>query len=118
MEKKKWGQLLTLDLFGCDKSLLINPEKLKSFSNQIIKKINMVAHGEPLVERFGDGELYGYSLIQFIETSSITMHVDNFGNRVFIDVFSCKEFDSKKAEKFSKEFFRAKKIVAKTLYRG
>jgi len=118
MKKKRWGQLLTLDLFDCDKSFLVSPEKLKSFSNQIIQKIGMVAHGEPLVDKFGMGDLEGYSLMQFIETSSITMHMDDFGGRAFIDIFSCKEFDSKKAESFSKEFFKAKRIIAKTLYRG
>jgi S-adenosylmethionine/arginine decarboxylase-like enzyme len=31
--------------------------------------------------------------MQFIETSSITVHADEFSSRCFIDVFSCRQFD-------------------------
>ena len=31
--------------------------------------------------------------MQFIETSSITIHADEFSRRCFIDVFSCRGFD-------------------------
>jgi hypothetical protein len=31
--------------------------------------------------------------MQFIETSSITVHADEFACRCFIDVFSCRAFD-------------------------
>jgi hypothetical protein len=54
----------------------------------------MRAHGPLHLERFGDGELEGWSAMQFIETSSITVHADEFGCRCFIDVFSCKPFDA------------------------
>ena len=35
--------------------------------------------------------------MQFIETSSITIHADEFGGRCFIDVFSCRPFDAERA---------------------
>jgi len=50
-------------------------------------------------------------MMQFIETSSIVAHFDEIWDRAFIDVFSCKTFDSKVAGKFSKEFFKAKRVV-------
>jgi hypothetical protein len=37
--------------------------------------------------------LEGPSAMQFIETSSITIHADETAGRCFIDVFSCREFD-------------------------
>ena len=108
MMNQIWGQTLSLDLGECDILVLTNPEKLKLFSKALCKEIEMIPHGEPLVERFGEGELEGYSLMQFIETSSITVHCDEIGLRVFIDIFSCKRFDSDIAREFCKRFFKAK----------
>ena len=108
---------MSIDLEGCDNSLLTNPEKLKEFSKRICKEIDMVPFGEPMIHRFGEGSLEGYSMIQFIMTSSITVHLDEVDNRAFIDIFSCKRFDVKTAKKFCKNFFKAKKIKAKNLYR-
>ena len=38
-------------------------------------------------------ELEGWSALQFIETSSITVHADEVFGRCFVDVFSCRPFD-------------------------
>jgi S-adenosylmethionine decarboxylase len=54
----------------------------------------MRGHGPLRLERFGNGELVGWSAMQFIETSSITIHADEFSGRCFVDVFSCREFDA------------------------
>jgi S-adenosylmethionine decarboxylase len=112
-----WGQSLSIDLGGCNDYLLTNPEKLKEFSKKICKEIDMVPFGEPIIHRFGEGSLEGYSMMQFIMTSSITVHLDEVEKRAFIDIFSCKRFDVKAAKKFCKNFFKAKKIRAKNLYR-
>jgi len=117
--KKVWGQLLSLDLNRCEHSFMNNPEKLREFSKEICREIDMVPFGEPIIKRFpiGNETLEGYSMMQFIMTSSITVHLDEIDNRAFIDIFSCKRFDAKIAKKFCKNFFRAKKIRAKNLYR-
>lgn len=114
-----WGQSLSIDLGGCAHSLMINPKKLREFSKRICKEIGMVPFGEPLVKRFpiGNATLEGYSMMQFIMTSSITVHLDEIENRAFIDIFSCKKFNTEKAKKFCKNFFKAKTIRAKNLYR-
>ena len=59
----------------------------------VIDAIGMRAHGPLMLERFGDGELEGWSAMQFIQTSSITLHADEAGGRCFVDVFSCRRFD-------------------------
>jgi|TARA_Y100000310_G_C20675761_1_gene812939 S-adenosylmethionine/arginine decarboxylase-like enzyme len=117
MKNKNWGQLLVLNLYDCENKILKSELKLKKFCLELCKKIQMNPYGKPLIKRFGKGELEGYSLMQFIETSSITIHADEFGNRVFIDIFSCKEFDPKIAEEFSKSFFRAKSAKANLVER-
>lgn len=113
----QWGKSTSINLSDCDRKRLNDPKALKLFIQKIIKKIHMIAHGPCYVERFGIGKLAGYSAMQFIETSSITVHCDEVGNRAFIDVFSCKDFDAEEAKKFAIKFFRAKKASSVTLDR-
>ena len=103
----KWGQLSIIDLHDCDSELIKNPEQIKEFALALCKEIGMIPYGQPRVERFGQGDIEGYSMVLFIETSTITAHFDEIENRAFIDIFSCKEFDSEKAEQFSKEYFKS-----------
>jgi len=112
-----WGKSLAIDLYKCAAHRLTDPDGLKKFTGELVRVVDMVAHGECYIDRFGIGDLRGYSAMQFIETSSITIHIDEKGKRVFIDIFSCKDFDTQKAEKFSREYFGAKGIKSTTLLR-
>jgi S-adenosylmethionine decarboxylase len=109
-----WGYSVSINLFDCSLKLISDPKKIKLFISKIIPEIDMVAHGPCYVERFGCGNLEGYSAMQFIETSSITVHCDEPGKRAFIDVFSCKNFDFEKAAQFSQAFFQAKTLTTIT----
>jgi S-adenosylmethionine/arginine decarboxylase-like enzyme len=102
-----WGKSASIDLHECSHDRLISRDILEQYVKELIDLIGMVAHGPCYIDRFGEGELEGFSAMQFIETSSVTVHLDEVGNRAFIDVFSCKDFDAAKAEAFSKEFFQA-----------
>lgn len=108
---------MSIDLYDCERSLLTDRKKLKEFCLQLCKEIEMKPFGSPLIKRFGKGNLRGYSLMQFIETSSITIHLDEFGLRAFVDIFSCKTFDANKAKKFAQSFFKAKRIRYRNFYR-
>lgn len=112
-----WGKSVAIDLKECNVSILSDPEKIRNFILEIINVVDMKAHGPTYIDRFGIGELEGWSAMQFIETSSITVHADEVGLRCFVDVFSCKGFDEKKAEEFSKKYFGAKESKATTLIR-
>jgi S-adenosylmethionine decarboxylase len=89
-----WGMLAAIDLHGCERARLEDPDAIRTFVPRVIEAIGMQAHGPLHLERFGDGELEGWSAMQFIETSSITIHADEFADRCFVDVFSCKPFDA------------------------
>ncbi|HBE90793.1 MAG: hypothetical protein A3E37_02800 [Candidatus Andersenbacteria bacterium RIFCSPHIGHO2_12_FULL_46_9] len=115
---KPWGKSLAIDLAGCDHDKLISPEGLKRFVVEVVTVVDMVAQGECYVERFGQGDLEGYSAMQFIETSSVTVHLDEVGNRAFIDILSCKDFDANKAEEFSKTYFQAQSVKSTIVERG
>jgi S-adenosylmethionine/arginine decarboxylase-like enzyme len=88
-----WGMMAVIDLHDCDREALADPETIRMFVSEVVPAIGMVAHGPTLLERFGEGELEGWSAMQFIETSSLTIHADEFSGRCYIDVFSCKAFD-------------------------
>lgn len=112
-----WGKLAIINLYDCDKNIIKNKRKIKRFIVDLCKKIGMKRKGKTIIKRFGKDSLYGYSAMQFIETSSITIHFDEIKNRAFIDIFSCKNFNEKKVEMFSKKFFKAKKSKVKILPR-
>ena len=113
-----WGKLASVNLYGCDHSLLQSKDGIRKYLVGLCKVIKMKRMGEPIIKKFGEGNLEGYSAMQFIETSSVTLHLDDkMGDRAFIDIFSCKDFSAKEAEKFSKDFFKAKKSKMKVFIR-
>ena len=89
--------LAAIDLHGCQRSRLADPDTIRRFVPALIDAIGMRAHGPLRLDRFGDDELQGWSAMQFIETSSITIHADETWCRCFIDIFSCKPFAAEKA---------------------
>lgn len=86
--------LAAIDLHDCDRATLADPDAIRCFVPHVIDAIGMRAHGPLHIDRFGDGDLEGWSAMQFIETSSITLHADEVSGRCFVDVFSCRPFDA------------------------
>ncbi len=114
-----WGLLASINLYGCNKEKITTPAIFKEFLAALTKEIDMKAHGEPMIEKFAEGHLEGYSVLQFIETSSITIHFDDkIGDRAFIDIFSCKYFDADKAKAFCQNYFEAKDATCASMLRN
>jgi len=111
MEKMNFwfGKTTSIDLHHVDIKM-ITPEKIKKYTRDACKLLKMKRHGDTLIGRFGKGKLRGYSMMQFIETSSITAHFDDKGHRAFIDIFSCQKYDSKKIANFTEKYFKATKM--------
>lgn len=104
-----WGLLASVDLYDCNPKYIRQPKKIKELIIGLCSAIKMKRYGGLLIKKFGQGSLLGYSAMQFIETSSITIHFDEPENRAFIDIFSCKFFDPFAAAEFCKKFLEAKK---------
>ena len=100
-----WGTLAAIDLHGCDFDPLADPDCIRAFVPALIDAIGMRAHGPLALERFGDGDLEGWSAMQFIETSTIIVHADEVAHRCFVDVFSCRPFDAELAAAVAVEHF-------------
>lgn len=119
MNDNFWGKSISMNLAGCNENVS-DLEKIREFIDKLCLEIKMTPHGPLHIEKFGYGDLLGYSCMQFIETSSITCHFDDLkgeSNRAFIDIFSCKDFDEKTALKFCAKFFGAKTSEMKTFIR-
>jgi S-adenosylmethionine/arginine decarboxylase-like enzyme len=59
----------------------------------------------------------GTSAVQFILTSSIVIHTLDQLKAIYINIFSCKVYDPKVAEKFTVEWFGATDCSAKLIDR-
>jgi S-adenosylmethionine/arginine decarboxylase-like enzyme len=100
-----WGMLAAIDLHDGDRARLADADTIRRFVPALIDAIGMQAHGPLMIDRFGDDELEGWSALQFIETSSITIHADEVFGRCFVDVFSCRSFDPDRAAALAVEHF-------------
>lgn len=117
--EKIYGYELILNLFECNKDIITSREKLKEYVDTLCKLIEMKPYGETLLPYFGEKEEFtkGYSLVQLIETSSITGHFSDFWRTAYLNIFSCKTYDEKLAKEFTQEFFGAKRMQARFLTR-
>jgi S-adenosylmethionine decarboxylase len=107
-----WGYHLILDCSGCDSSKMKDKQNVHQWITNLVKDIDMEPIGEPRIEYTAehDEDKAGFTVIQVIVTSSITAHfIDKLGH-IYLDVFSCKEFDQSTVENSVKESFGAEKI--------
>jgi S-adenosylmethionine/arginine decarboxylase-like enzyme len=114
---RTWGKHLILDAAGCSPKMIRNEVVVASFAKSLVKRIDMVPYGEPQVVMFGSGNKKGYTLVQLIETSNITAHFVEENNSMYLDVFSCKDFDPDVVTEAVREYFDAKKFRTKVLLR-
>jgi len=119
MKKKIYGKELILDLMDCDPKIIRSKKKILEYSNRVCDLIKVKKYGKPLIERFALHKDFaaGYSLVQLIESSSISCHFSELWNQAFINIFSCKLFNDKIATEFTKRFFKAKKNKNRILIR-
>lgn len=119
MQKRIYGKELILDLVDCNPEIIRSKKKILEYLDKLCQIIKMKKYGSPIVKRFGFGQDYtaGYSAIQLIETSAVTSHFSEAWNSVYINIFSCKSFDERKAKDFTQEFFRAKKVKNRVILR-
>ena len=114
-----WGQHLIVDMSSCNLTAVADKERIHSFCDELVEKIDMVPYGKPVIKHFAkhDPHVSGYTLVQLIETSNITAHfVENVGD-VYLDVFSCKEFSQGRVLEICRDFFSPLTLHATNLSR-
>jgi len=87
-----WGYHLMVDCSGC--TGIDSRENIYNFTKDLIKRIDMTAYGEPIIEYLLEGDpKQGYSMLQLITTSNLAGHFMELDSTAYIDVFSCKDFE-------------------------
>ena len=112
---KNYGKELVLDVHNCDPSTFTR-KSIKKFFKELCELIDMEReklswwddHGlEPELQQT-ESHTKGTTAVQFILTSNITIHTLDLLQNVYINIFSCKDFDPEVAKKFSEEWFKGK----------
>jgi len=107
-----YGKELILDLHNCDLEMFTR-EKITKYFIEVCKVIGM-ERAELFFWDYEDNEkerreaaehLAGVSAVQFIQTSNITVHTLDKLKKVFVNIFTCKDFDQEDAAKFTEWFF-------------
>lgn len=113
-----WGWHLVLNMYECDLERIRSADVIRQFVIALCDLIEMRRFGEPTIVNFGDDpRVSGYSLVQLIETSNICAHFADASRAVYLDIFSCKQFDPEVAARFSIETFQAEKASGTFLSR-
>lgn len=116
---KAWGMLTSLDIYQCDADIIRNPKAIREFTIKLCDKINVTRYGDMQLVLFGDDpRVHGYSMSQMIETSLISAHFAEESNSVYLDIFSCKYYDSKKLAEFSVDFLKGRDFAMHCILRG
>jgi len=114
---RTWGKHLILDAAGCSPKMIGSSIVIGNFTKDLVRRIDMKAYGDPQIVMFGTGNKKGYTLIQLIETSNIAGHFVEENNTMYLDVFSCKDFDPEVVKELVHEYFDAQKFNIKVLLR-
>lgn len=107
---QSWGYETLIDSANSPTADVTDPDLIKLFLITLVKEIDMVAFGDPIVVHFGDGELSGWTGIQLIETSCLTIHANDCSGDIYFNCFSCKPYDIKIVERVYKDFFNPERM--------
>jgi len=107
-----YGKELILDLHNCNSSTF-SRKSIEKFLKQLCKLISMKREdiyfwdyeGFPEEYNKAPDHLKGTSCVQFIKTSTIVIHTLDILKKVFINIFSCKEFNIEDTTNFVVSWF-------------
>jgi S-adenosylmethionine/arginine decarboxylase-like enzyme len=117
VETKPWGFHAIMDCSDVELAKIQDADNIRAWIADLLVKIDMVPVGDPIVSLTGIGmpDKEGYTAIQVIVTSSIVAHFIDQDRHIYIDVFSCKEFNPQSVEDSIKQFFGGATQIKKIL---
>lgn len=112
-----FGTELILDLHECDPGTF-NRESILGYLVDVCDKIKMERVGlhwwddltHPDAEGYEEDHLVGTSVVQFIKTSNITIHSLDILKKLYLNLFSCKDFDAEVVKEFTEQWFKGKVV--------
>lgn len=117
MTLTSYGKELILDIHECDPQTFTR-DSIEDYFEEVCDLIDMERcelywwddYGNPPDEQETEPHLKGTSAVQFIITSNITIHTLDLMKSVYLNIFSCKDFDPVIAKQFSEEWFKGKTV--------
>jgi len=117
MTNEPYGKELILDLHECDTSLF-NRVDIENYFKLVCDLIEMERcelywwDDQEVPPEMCETEphLKGTSAVQFIRTSNITIHTLDLMGNVYINVFSCKDFDDGTVKRFTEDWFKGRTV--------
>ncbi len=113
-ENAPYGLELILDLHNCNVGRFTR-DSVEAFFSELCELIDMEPcdlHfwddvGVPAGEQQTDPRTKGTSAVQFILTSTIVVHTLDLMETVYVNIFSCKAFDTDAAARFTARWFNS-----------
>ena len=118
MSSEVFGWDLAVDCAECDLDKITNAEHIKAFVRELVEDIDMKSFGECVCVKFGEGKLEGFSVVQLIHTSCITIHFQDYNRSAYFNIFSCKVFQKEVVKKSILKWFSPKFIKMNMLERS
>lgn len=143
---KIFGPHLIIDGYDADSDLLDDKELMYSVLDELPELIGMHKIDKPKVYKFDQTDIAGASIFGFcifkngffkkflfflskffnsklvgsvlIVESHISIHTYSKKDTIFIDIFSCKDFDTQKAINYLKEKYKIKVMDVQLIQRG
>lgn len=122
-QPEPYGQELIMDLHECD--VRFSRGLISGYFEELCELIDMQPCDlhfwddteVPDAECQTDPKTKGISAVQFILTSSIVIHTLEIPKSAYVNIFSCKPFNSDAAASFTREWFGAKSCERMTIPR-
>jgi len=134
-QRKPFGIHFILDADQC-KGDLQDKKHIQSFIDTLVDKLDMKKKGETVFEYvitynkvvkvrqrklnkfFEDNpDIVGWSVVQIISLSNITIHINEISRTIYLDVFTCGDLDDSKVTLLVSDFFKPTKIKKQIIYR-
>ena len=117
---REFGQHLTIDASQCDSKKLTDQSHVYDILSKLPEKLGMTKMTLPHVVKWLDpgSTVDGISGFVMIAESHISIHTFPEKNYVFMDIFSCREFDAEMAIRYLTKAFNSTKYEKNILKRG
>jgi len=114
MSKKPFGVILMIDADQCEGNIT-NKEHIQAFIDTLVEKMGMTKKGDTIYQYFEDNEynrerdIVGYSVVQIISLSNITLHINEISKTIYLDVFTCGSLDDTEVSLLFSDLFSLKR---------
>ena len=119
---RPFGKELIIDVGDCRRDIR-SKEYLQKFVDELVQKLGMKKKGETHFVYFEDNDynrerdIVGYTIIQVISLSNITIHINEISRTLYINIFTCGELDEMRAVLLVSDYFLPSKMKKQIITR-